>query len=193
MVGVRARLPRVLAGPVLVVALGLAAPVAAHAQTPPVPTPTPTATASPSPTATPSPTVTPTPTPTPTYAKQTKETRRVYRDYKRDGVIEACDHTRKDLRRTLKTIRPQFEEEFPDFRDAVRAAIKQHNRRKCTQPEPTPTATPAPTTPSTPAPTTPSTPAPAPSNPAPAPVAPAPLPAPSRTPKAPRSTPTPQA
>jgi outer membrane biosynthesis protein TonB len=111
----------------------------------------------------------------------------VYRDYKRDGIIAACDHTRKDLRRTLKTIRPQFEDEFPDFRDAVRAAIKQHNRDKCTQPTPTPTSTPAPTTPA------PSTPPPPPATPAPAPVVPAPIPTPSRTAKPPKTSPTPEA
>jgi hypothetical protein len=112
----------------------------------------------------------------------------VYRDYKRDGIIAACDHTRKDLRRTLKTIRPQFEEEFPDFRDAVRAAINQHDRHKCTQPTPTPTSTPAPTTPA-PAPSS-----PPPATPAPAPAVPAPIPAPSRTPnKPPKTSPTPQA
>jgi hypothetical protein len=115
----------------------------------------------------------------------------VYRDYKRDGVIEACDHTRKDLRRTLKTIRPLFEDEFPDFRDAVEAAIKQHDRHKCTPPAPTATSTPAPSTPPAPATPAPPAPAPAPSNPAPS--APAPLPAPTRTPKIPHSTPTPQA
>jgi outer membrane biosynthesis protein TonB len=153
MVWVRVRMTRALAGPALGMALALAAPAAAHAQTPP-PIPTVTATATPSPTATPTPSVTPTPTPEP--AKQTKYTRRVYRDFKRDGVIEACDHTRKTLRRTVKTIRPAFEDSYPDFRDAVEAAIKQWDKGKCkavdhgvTTPTPTPTPT-ATTTPAAP-------------------------------------------
>jgi outer membrane biosynthesis protein TonB len=173
MMGVRARMTRALSRLVLGTMVVLVAPAAAPAQVPTL-TPTVTPTATPSPTATPAPSVTPTPTatPTPEPEKKTKRIRRVYRDYERDGIIRACDHTRKLLRKTLKTITPEFEDSYPDFRDAVRAAIKQWDKDRC-QTKPTdeqggatPTPTPAPT--STPAPPAP-TPTPAPATPAPTP------------------------
>jgi hypothetical protein len=123
-------------------------------------------------TATPSPTVeaTPTPEPTPTpeeieeaerkeKLRKRKVVRRVYQDYQRDGRIDNCDHSRTALKRTLESISDEFDTDFPDFREAVKAAIKDHDQERCEQqaePEPTatptPSATPAPT--STPAPTT---------------------------------------
>jgi hypothetical protein len=190
---VRRRMPRALAGPALAVALAFAAPGAALAQDPiltptvtPTPTPAETATPAPAPTPTPTPTATPTPEP----VKQTKYTRRVYRDFKRDGVIAACDHTRKTLRKTIKTIRPQFEDAYPDFRDAVKAAIKQWDRKRCTAvSHGAPTPTPTPTPPPAPAPTTVPAPVTPPSNPTPPSAGVLPIPKPrTRTP-----TPTPSA
>ena len=135
-------------------ALLAAAP--AWAQDPPVtPTPSPT----------PTPTATPTPTPTPTpeeieeaerkeKLRKRKIVRRIYADFRRDGRIDNCDHSRTALKRTLESITDEFDADFPDFRPAVRAAIKDHDKERCEEPEPTPTpspsATPAPT--STPAP-----------------------------------------
>jgi hypothetical protein len=118
-------------------------------------------------TATPSPTATPTPTPTPTpeeieeaerkeKLRKRKVVRRVYGDFRRDGRIDNCDHSRTALKRTLESITDEFDADFPDFRPAVRAAIKDHDKERCEEPEPTPTATPSPS--ATPAPT--STPAP---------------------------------
>ena len=118
----------------------------------------------PVPTETPIPTATPTPTPTPTPEEieeaERKEklrkrmvVRRVYRDFRRDGRIDNCDHSRTALKRTLESITDEFDADFPDFRAAVRAAIKDHDKERCEPPEPEPT--PAPTTPaptSTPAP-----------------------------------------
>jgi hypothetical protein len=129
----------------------------------------------PAPTETPVPTATPTPEPTPTpeeieeaerkeKLRKRKIVRRVYRDFRRDGRIDNCDHSRTALKRTLESITDEFEADFPDFRPAIRAAIKDHDKERCeVEPEPTPTpapATPAPT--ATPAPPPPaSTPPPA--------------------------------
>jgi len=123
MVPVHARTTGVLAA--LLALLVLSGPAAAQA-----PTPTPTAT--------------PTPTPEPTRGE-----RKVYRDYRDDGVIEACDHTKRALKRTLENLLPEADLDTPDLRPALEAAIEQHNEGDCDEPEPTltpePTATPAPT------------------------------------------------
>jgi hypothetical protein len=107
------------------------------------------------PTQTPSPTATPSPTPTPA-PERSKAERAVYRDYRRDGVIEACDHERRTLREVLRELPPEADIDNPDLRPALEAAIDQHDDGDCDEPEPTPTptatATPAPTSP--PAPTT---------------------------------------
>jgi hypothetical protein len=103
---------------------------------------------SPTPTPTPTPTATPTPTPTPA-PERSEAVKRVYRDYRRDGVIEACDHKRKTLRKTLDTLDPGADTETPDLRPALEAAIEQRKSGDCDKPEatptPSPTATPAPT------------------------------------------------
>src|SRR5918994_952884 len=168
----RARLngaPAALAALALAV---LAAPAAAQ---------TPTATPSPPPS--PTATATPTPTPTPTPEEQeraerdardrkAKGVRSIYRDFERDGRIDDCDHTLRALKRARRSIKDTYKEEYPDFRDALTAAIERHDDGDCEEqqaerdernsdPTPTPTATPAPSTPSTPsAPITPSTPPP---------------------------------
>jgi hypothetical protein len=149
----RARLTGILIGLAAVLA---AAPALAQD---PAPTETPT----------PTPTVTPTPTPTPTpeeieeaerkeKLRKRKVVRRVYADYRRDGRIDNCDHSRLALKRTLQSITDDFDADFPDFRPAIRAAIKDHDKERC-EPEPTPTPSPAPA-PTTPVPTV--TPAPPP-------------------------------
>jgi hypothetical protein len=157
----RARLTAVAA----VAALALAA-TPAMGQELPTPTPTPTPTASP-------PASTPTPTPTPTAEEQARAKRdardrkaklvkRIYRDFERDGRIDDCDHTEKALKRARRSIEDSYAEEYPDFRDALTAALERHRDGKCVEvtPTPTPTPTPAPggTTPPPPA----STPAPPP-------------------------------
>jgi hypothetical protein len=145
----------------------LAAPAAA--QVPPT-------TPSPSPTATASPTPTPTPTPTPEEQaraerdardRKAKGVRSIYRDFERDGRIDDCDHPLRALKRARRSISDTYKEQFPDFRDALTAAIERHNGGDCeaqeqqledrnSDPTPTPTATatPAPggtgTTPTTP-------------------------------------------
>ena len=153
----------------LIVLAALVAVPSAAAQDPATPTPTP----SPTPTATP----TPSPTPTPEEIEEAerkealrkrKVVRRVYADFRRDGRIDNCDHSRTALKRTLESISDEFDTDFPDFREAVRAAIKDHDKERCEKeeaaeqeatatpspsPSPSPTTTPAPTT--TPVPTTP--------------------------------------
>jgi hypothetical protein len=127
-------------------------------------TPTPTATATqgtptPTPTATPTPTVTPTPTPDPAEEKKAKlrkrkVVKRVYRDYRDDGRIDNCKHSRKALKRTLQSISDEFDADFPDFREAVKAAIKDWDKNRCErEAEATPTPTPTPSATATPAPT----------------------------------------
>jgi hypothetical protein len=166
----RARLLGVLLAAAAMVAVMAAAALAqaptvtatASASATPTATPTPTVT----PTATPTPTVTPTPTPDPEDVKKAKlrkrtVVKRVYRDYRDDGRIDNCDHSRKALKRTLESISDEFDADFPDFREAVKAAIKDWDKKRCErEAEPAPTATPSPS--ATPAPTSTSTPSPPP-------------------------------
>jgi hypothetical protein len=161
----RARLTGALAAAALAV---IATPAAA--QLTPTPTPTPSST----------PTATPTPSPTPTPEEQArakrderdrkaKTVRRIYRDFERDGRIDDCNHTEQALKRARRSIEDSYKEEYPDFRDALTAAIERHNSGKCEEQEqqlqddnrdatPTPSPTPAPAAP---------TPAPAPAAPPP--------------------------
>ena len=155
---------RALWAGILIVLAALSAAPVAWAQETPTPTPTPTATPTPS----------PTPTPEEIAEAERKErlrkrkaVRRVYKDYE-DGRIETCDHTRRALKLTLRSITDEFDTDFPEFREAVKAAIEDHDEDRCERereeaeetptPTPTATATPAPT--STPAPTIAPTPAP---------------------------------
>ena len=111
-----------------------------------------------------------TPTPTATAAQDdgtaadppadaSKEVKAVYTDYSRDGVIDVCDHTRAVLQETLDGIEAEFDRDFPDFREAVKAGIQRHDKRQVRRrrghrdgdghrrprrPPPTPTATASP-------------------------------------------------
>jgi hypothetical protein len=148
----RARLLGLL---VAAVALFAALGASALAQTTPTPTPTPTPTLTPTPTATP----TPEPTPTPQEEKQAKlrkrkVVKRVYRDFRDDGRIDNCKHSRLALKRTLQSISAQYDVDFPDFREAVKAAIKDWDKKVCVVATPVPTATATPAPAATPAPTT---------------------------------------
>src|SRR5918994_3669566 len=88
-------------------------------------------------------------------SERPKGVKKVYRDYRDDGVIEACDHTKKALERTLDDLPEEADVETPDLRPALEAAIEQVEDEDCPEPTPTPTptatASPAPTF--TPAPT----------------------------------------
>jgi hypothetical protein len=147
---VRTRLTGLLLAAAMVAAAAL--PLAALAQDQ-TPTPTPG-----EPTPTPSASPTPTPTPDPEAEakarqdekdRKRKVVRRIYRDFERDGRIAACDHSRKALRIAKRSISDSYDEDFPDFREAVQAAIDRHKKGKC-EPlpedqaavEPTPTTTP---------------------------------------------------
>jgi hypothetical protein len=88
--------------------------------------------------------------------ERAKAVDKVLRDYRDDGVIEACDHTRQALRDTLKDLPPEADIETPDLRPALEAGIEQVKADECEAepeptPSPTPTQTPAPA--QTPAPT----------------------------------------
>ena len=98
-----------------------------------------------------------------------KAARKVLRDYRDDGVVEACDHKRKTLREVLDDLTTDDDLETPDLRPVLEAAIDQHKDGDCKDPEPTPTPVPEATP--TPVPTA----VPPAATPAPAPT-PAPLP-----------------
>ncbi len=153
-----------LTGAAAALALAVLVTPAAAQDPSPTPSPTPTPSASPS----------PSPTPTPEQQeraerderdRKAKTVRRIYRDFERDGRIDDCDHTERALKRARRSIEDSYKEEYPDFRDALTAAIERHNSGKCEEqqqqleernsdptPTPTATATPAPSTGSTPAP-----------------------------------------
>jgi hypothetical protein len=163
-------------------------------------TPTPTASQTPTATPTPTPSATPTPEPTPTPEEEKQArlrkrpvVKRVYRDFRRDGKIESCEHSRKALQRTLESVGDEFAVDFPDFRPAVKAAIKDWKSGDCPEAEAAPTATPSPS--STPAPTSTPSATPVPSTPTPSTDSgsiPAPPPVkPSKTPKPPKAKPSP--
>jgi len=165
-------------------ALALAVPaVFATPSTAQDPLPTLTATPSPSPAGT----ATPSPTPTPAERERAERDRRdrrakpvraIYRDFERDGRIDDCDHTEEALKRARRSISDSYADDYPDFRDALTAAIERHQSGRCEEqeqqrddansdPTPTPTATPAPSGGggSTPAPAAPAAPAPPPPSP----------------------------
>lgn len=139
--------------------------------------PLPTVSPTPAPgTATPTPTPAPTATPTPEEEQAAKDrkrkvVRRIYRDFEKDGRIEGCDHSVKALKIALRSISDEYEQDFPDFKDAVKAAIRSNKRTGCVEATPTPT----PTASATPAPTSPAPVAPAPTS--------SPVPLPSSTPE----------
>src|SRR5919107_5809333 len=57
--------------------------------------------------------------------ERAKAVDKVLRDYRDDGVIEACDHTRQALRDTLKQLPPEADIETPDLRPALEAGDEQ--------------------------------------------------------------------
>jgi hypothetical protein len=101
----------------------------------------------------------------PAQEERPKGVQRVYDDYRDDGVIEACEHPKRALQRTLDGLEPEADVDTPDLRPALEAAIEQHDSGDCeaeeeATPTPTPESTPAPTF--TPAPTVEPAPEPAP-------------------------------
>lgn len=89
------------------------------------------------------PTATPTPTPAPDDAGDdvgqvgepppdaSKRVRRVYRDFRRDAIIEPCDHTLYILRETRDTVPEDFDAQYPDFLESVKAAISERKELDC--------------------------------------------------------------
>ena len=59
------------------------------------------------------------------------DVQKVYDDYRSDGVIEVCDHTQATLESTRDTIKPDFDRDYPDFREAVEAGIDKHKDGGC--------------------------------------------------------------
>jgi hypothetical protein len=59
------------------------------------------------------------------------DVQRVYDDYRMDGVIDVCDHTQQTLQQTRDTIKPDFDRDYPDFREAVEAGIDKHKDGGC--------------------------------------------------------------
>src|SRR5215218_7361668 len=71
--------------------------------------------------------------------ERSKAVKKVYRDYQDDGRIEACDHTKKALRKTLDDLPEEADIETPDLRPVLEAAIEQVEDDDCPTPTPTPT------------------------------------------------------
>jgi len=66
----------------------------------------------------------------------------IYEDYRRDGKVDVCEHERKDLEDALDTIEPEFDTDYPDFREAIEAGVQDHDNGRCkADATPTPTAT----------------------------------------------------
>jgi hypothetical protein len=59
------------------------------------------------------------------------DVQKVYDDYRADGVIEVCDHTQATLETTRDTIKPDYDRDYPDFREAVEAGIDKHKDGGC--------------------------------------------------------------
>ncbi len=59
------------------------------------------------------------------------DVQKVYDDYRSDGVIAVCDHTQTTLESTRDTIKPEFDRDYPDFREAVEAGIDKHKSGGC--------------------------------------------------------------
>ena len=84
------------------------------------------------PTPTPTPTATPTPTPTPEPApERSDDVKAIFRDYRRDGEIDACKHERADLRAALKSLTDEEQLENPDLRFLLEAGIDEHKSGDC--------------------------------------------------------------
>jgi hypothetical protein len=66
---------------------------------------------------------------------QTPE-RQVYRDYRSDGLIDACRHDPATLEAVLENIPTQVDVNSPDFRPQVEAAIQEHEDGTCEQQSP---------------------------------------------------------
>jgi hypothetical protein len=91
------------------------------------------------PTATPSasPATSPTPSPSPsassadTKTDWPKDVQRVYDDYRDDSIIDICSHPQKALQDTLDTIEPDYDRDYPDFREALEAGIERYKAGAC--------------------------------------------------------------
>jgi hypothetical protein len=55
----------------------------------------------------------------------------IYRDYRNDGKIDVCDHTREDLQDAVETIDPDFDIDNPDFRIALETGVQRHDDNRC--------------------------------------------------------------
>jgi hypothetical protein len=55
----------------------------------------------------------------------------VYADYNADSRVTECDHTREDLQQTVDTMTPATGDDFPDFLDQVRVAVRHHKQQRC--------------------------------------------------------------
>src|SRR4051812_9713716 len=109
--------------------------------------------------------------------KLSRVAQRVYDDYRSDAAIEPCAHTVADYRRTLREITPDIEEQMPEFRPAVEAALRERERSKSGCPSQGDQGSAQPSAPASGGGTTPSKPV--------SPPAPTPAPAPRAAPAAP--------
>jgi hypothetical protein len=87
-------------------------------------------------------------------ANATEPVKQIYSDYRDDGVIDVCKHPRADLQQALDTIEPQFDTDYPDFREALKAGIQRWDKGRCASATATATATATASATATAAPTT---------------------------------------
>jgi hypothetical protein len=67
--------------------------------------------------------------------------KKIYSDYRDDGTVAVCKHARADLQKALDTIEKQFDIDYPDFRDELKAGIQEHDKGRCPDDSPTPAPT----------------------------------------------------
>ncbi len=58
----------------------------------------------------------------------TPAVRHIYADYLSDGTIDVCAHSLAAVRKTLATIEPEFDLDYPDFRAALVEIIDRRRR-----------------------------------------------------------------
>src|SRR3954451_12177989 len=87
-------------------------------------------------------------------ATATEAVKQIYSDYRDDGLIDVCTHARADLQQALDAIEPQFDTDYPDFREALKAGIQRWDKGRCASATAAATATATASATATAAPTT---------------------------------------
>jgi hypothetical protein len=73
-----------------------------------------------------------------------KLTDAIFRDYVKDGTIDACEYTVEELQAAIDGVGPDIRQYASDFPAALRDALNARARGACEEPTPAPTAAPTP-------------------------------------------------